>query len=369
MKFTYSLLTFGFILLNLPKMTTAHSQSPNNDIAIQEVNVIQDDHLMNTPEDIKIVGDTLFISLRGEATDEDEYNRSESGMTAWDIEDPQTPKLIFKFEHPDLNGAMDHIFIGQTLFLQSLYNGTFLSIDLSDMESPKLLDSLKLGESDTIAYRLFKIEDKDQLIVSIRKEPSTPTGEVAILDISDPSNIRVLDRQTEENTWSYDNFATGDIVYSFPYMKGNKKLHIYQVSQDGMLRFKKSFEHPLLDAVHSFKRGDLLYIANFAPSTLTILNIKDPLNPFIVGELQDERMGELCRIAIDDENGLVWVAGYRKNNISAIDVRNPDNPKFIKAFENNYFDRVQTIAYHKGHLYVGSRDSNSTVILKVITHP
>ncbi len=343
--------------------------SSSRDISVQQVNVIQDDHLMNTPEDIKIIEDTLFISLRGEAIDGDKYKRSQSGMTAWNIEDPQKPQLIFKFEHPEINGAMDHILVGQTLFLQSLYNATFLSIDLSDMSAPKLLDSLKLGETETIAYRLFKIEGKDQLVVSIRKEPSGPTGEIVVLDISDPSNIRILDQKTEEKTWSYDNFATGDIVYSFPYMKGSKKLHIYQISEEGTLQFKKSFEHPLLDAVHSFKRGDLLTIANFAPSTLMILNIKDPLNPIVVGELQDDRMGEPCRFAIDDENSLVWIAGFWKNCISVIDVENPKEPKFLKAFENDYFDRVQTIAYHKEHLYVGSRDSNSTVVFQVTVNP
>jgi 6-phosphogluconolactonase (cycloisomerase 2 family) len=80
-------------------------------------------------------------------------------------------------------------------------------------------------------------------------------------------------------------------------------------------------------------------------------------------------MGEPSRIAIDERNGLVWVAGYRKNSISAIDVRDPKNPQFIRDFENDYFNRVQTIAYHNEHLYVGSRESNSTVVFKVTVNP
>ncbi|MBL4576691.1 MAG: hypothetical protein JKY51_11480 [Opitutaceae bacterium] len=199
----------------------------------------------------------------------------------------------------------------------------------------------------------------------MRKEPDGPTGEVAVLDISDPRNLRVLDRKTEEKTWSYDNFATGDIVYAFPYMKGSKKLNIYQISPEGKLRFDHSFEHPLIDGVHSFQRGDLLYLANFGSSSLFILNIKDPLNPFLVGELQDKRMGNPSRITIDEKNSLLWVAGYMDNIISVIDVKNPESPQFIQAFENEYFKRVQTIAYHKECLYVGSRDSNSTIVFNV----
>ena len=366
MKSFYAILWFSILLLCLLKISTAaFAQSSADEISIKQVAVIQDDRLMNTPEDIKIVGGTLFISLRGEATDGDEYIRNHSGMTAWDIETPGKPKLKFKVEHPELNGAMDHILVGDILFLQSLYNATFLSIDLSDMRSPRFLDSLKLGSTETVAYRLFKIKSKDQIVVSMRKEKSTPTGQIATLDISNPQDIQLIDKETESNTWSYDNFAIENVVYSFPYMMGSKKLHIYEISPDGTLRFEKIFEHPLLDGVHSLKKGKLLYIANFGSSTILILNIEDPFNPIVVGELQDDRMGEPNRMALDEENGLLWVAGYRKDIISVLDVRKPSEPQFIREFENDNFMRVQTIAYHNEHLYVGSRDSNSTVVFKV----
>jgi hypothetical protein len=85
----------------------------------------------------------------------------------------------------------------------------------------------------------------------------------------------------------------------------------------------------------------------------------------VVGELQDDRMGEPNRMALDEENRLLWIAGYRKDIISVLDVRKPSEPQFIREFENDNFMRVQTITYHNEHLYVGSRDSNSTVVFKV----
>ncbi|MCK5740510.1 hypothetical protein KAH55_15075 [bacterium] len=335
------------------------------DIKLTPVHIIQSDTLMNTPEDIKIVNDWLFISLRGAPEEDNNYTRIHSGLAAWDIHQIDSPKFLFKFSHPALQGGMDHILVGKTLFLQSLYNATLFSLDITDITTPRLLDTLELGDDHAIAYRLFKIPNQERLVVSIRNEPQAPTGKVAVINITNPKNLQIIDEKIETNTWSYDNFATGNTVYSFPYMKGNGKLNIYELQQNGKLNFKKSFADPLIDGVHSYQKDNLLTLANFGTAAILFLDIQDPLNPRIIGKLQDDRLGEPNRIAPDHTHQLLWVAGYRKNIVSVVDISNPRQPRFIKSFEHELFDRVQTIAFHQNHLFVGSRNTNSTVIFKV----
>jgi len=85
----------------------------------------------------------------------------------------------------------------------------------------------------------------------------------------------------------------------------------------------------------------------------------------LIGELQDDQLGNPNRIAPDYQHRLLWVAGFRKNIISVVDFTDPQHPRFIKSFTHELFNCVQTIAYYKGHLFVGSRDTNSTVIFRV----
>ena len=109
----------------------------------------------------------------------------------------------------------------------------------------------------------------------------------------------------------------------------------------------------------------MLMVANFGTAAILTLNIRDPFNPQVVGELQDERIGNPNRIAPDYQHRLLWAVGFRKNIISVIDISDPRQPKFLNSFTHQLFDCVQTIAYYKNHLFVGSRDTNSTVIFRV----
>jgi len=343
----------------------------SEEIELRQVYLIQSDVFMNTPEEIIIENDRMYISLRGEPKDGNERDRKQSGITIWDIREIARPKLLCKFSHPALQGGMDHIRLGQVLFLQSLYNATLFSIDITNITAPQLLDTLRLGRGQAIAYRLCKIPGQDRLVVSIytKQESSAgeaeAIGEVAIIDVSDPGNLRIADKQIEPDTWSYDNFATGKAVYSFPYLKGNRKLNIYEIMPAGTLCFRKRLTNPLLDGVHYFQEDSLLTIANFGTATILTLNIRDPFNPHIIGHLQDRRLGNPNRIAPDRHHQLLWVAGFRENIISVIDVSNPQRPSFIKSFTHELFNCVQTIACYKNHLFVGSRDTNSTIIFRV----
>ena len=335
------------------------------DIHLTPVHVIQSDTVMNTPEEIKIERDQMFVSLRGTPTGTDRKSRSHSGIAAWDIRRVEAPELLFLFSHPDLQGAMDHILIGQTLFVQSLYNATLFSIDLTYPSGPRLLSTLKLGGDQAIAYRLFKMPDRESLVVSIFHSRKGPTGRLALVDISDPASLRLVTETTELGSWSYDNHAINNAIYSFPYKIGNGKLNIYKLDHGNEMHFCRSFVDPLLDGVHCHQFGDQLIVANFGTASIMVLDIQDPFNPKPIGRLSDSRLGQPNRIAPDFEHNLLWVAGFRKNTIAVVDVENRTELQFVKPFSHKLFSVVQTVAYYQGYLFVGSRNSNSTIVFRV----
>ena len=334
------------------------------EIRLTPVFVIQSETVMNTPEDIKIEGHRMFVSLRGSPREGDQRQRLQAGISAWDLQQIGAPKLLFHFSHPALQGGMDHVLSGRTLFLQSLYNATLLSLDLTEVSAPVLLGTLKLGGAQAVAYRLFEIRDQRRLVVSVRDEPTQPTGRIAVIDIADPRHLRVAVALTEPGAWSYDNHAVQNAVYSFPYKQGNGKLSIYELGRDDHFRLHGTLVDPLLDGVHCHEDNGHLFVANFNTASILVLDIRDRFAPRIVGRLQDHRLEKPTRIAPDRERNLLWVAGFG-NTISVIDIANRQAPRFAGSFTHPQFDQVQTIAYYQDHLFVGSRNSHSTVILRV----
>jgi hypothetical protein len=105
-----------------------------------------------------------------------------------DVTDREQPQLVGSVADPNLRGRCQEVALaGNHAFVTNKDNSVVQSIDISEPTAPKVVDSVSLGQP----YGLVALDHK--LFVSLTNR----TDGIAILDITDPTDIGLLAKRTD----------------------------------------------------------------------------------------------------------------------------------------------------------------------------
>ena len=239
-----------------------------------------------------------------------------TGVTLWDISDPTNPQNITDTANPILwdaanaapiGGATATAFSpsGNELYISgySSYGAgpiSFASLDISDPANPTILDTLnttEFGSSLALAYSVQVTPDGQTAVVGMNNN-NNETGALAIIDLSDPSNLTISSR-----------FSLGDVGAS------------------------NSTESVALSA-----DGRYAFVAGANSKVFSIVDISDPTSPALVS--QNTTSTTLWTITSSFNDRYVYAGG--DDGISVIDITDIYNPVEVD-FESSYFNGVSNV--------------------------
>ena len=306
--------------------------------------------------DIKIVGDLLFLSTRYE------------GFRIYDIKDPKNPKLITKFGN--FRGYTESIFVhkldyGTYAFLTG-FSGGWIIVDITDIKKPKLLTypwmPVPVGDSIKVKgnYAFIGAHNGGGWIVDVSnpKEPKAVAwvktdgrhwgveikdnywflargwGDLIIVDIKDPKNPKLLYS-------GYGPNLSGYIVAVDNYLYGGG-LRIYDVSdpKNPKIVYNKNLGTGQPFAVYKNK-----YLITAGRGGVFIIDISKRTEPKIVSKVNLNAYTVYGR-QLDLSGDIVYVGSG--SYLYSIDISNPKEPKILGKV---YTCETNSVVVYKNYAY------------------
>lgn len=296
------------------------------------------------------------------------YDEDYTSLLTFDISDPAQPVLVDRYDHPQpsrfrwltLHGgriyATDYnhgirVFSladplkptlvggtptaaeghygwvaddGQTAYSAQTFGGTIYAFDIENPEEPVKQGYYWDGEWGKSLYT----GRGDYLYV--------PTiGGLNIVDVSDPAAM-VRAGRFSDAYWEPVVHVSGDYAYTVASNHWNAEgglgrfLQSYDISDPGSPVLQGEFD--LLQRHYGvYAQGDYVYV--IAPELLTIIDVQNPAQPVLAGQLADARL-----TMTGVEGGRMWVSngyayiltGYRNDQyFHIVDVFDPVNPVYV----------------------------------------
>lgn len=80
--------------------------------------------------------------------------------------------------------------------------------------------------------------------------------------------------------------------------------------------------------------GTYAYIGGYLDQSLTIMDVSDPANPVLIGELTNNALSGIDSVAVSPDGSIVCVGAQGSDKVSVIDVSDPANPGFLAQLQD-----------------------------------
>ena len=295
-------------------------------------------------EDVHREGNYLYLPCREGAR-----------LTICAIDDPENPKILSTFTHPELGPAAGFALHGNTAYLASQSNSRLLVVDVTDKSAPKLLGSTGLDDGILykVAYRdgycyVAQLTDKKLYVVDVRN-PRAPivVGSVVVSEGTDgPFSV----------------LLHGDYALVGTIFGAENRLAVVDIHDPTAPRVVNQFIVPHGGQFSGEVVGDLYYAVHWDSNAFFVLDIGALPEAKLVASLIDERFGKPNRCIIAGDRA--YLPMVEDGGIAIVDIADPANPRFLNTFRDPIMKKTYGAAINGDLLYVGAREGNSLVTLK-----
>jgi hypothetical protein len=308
---------------------------------------LKDTVAINAPEDVVVHNNLAYMPCRDGGT-----------LTVVDISDGKQPKVISVFKDSDLAEAMGLDIWQNYLFLTSMSNRTLLILDISNPKHIQKISSLAIGGEGKTRDRLRKVKfHEGYLYVTHSNE-----GKLYVVDINNIKEPKVV-----------GSVATGDGAFNL-HIKGNyayvggcypgRTLKVINI-EDPLRPFlvQTMTNGDTYECLCSYSsKGNYLFAIAFHGFALAVFDISNPLKVREIAVLQDPRLAGANRMHLDGTS--VFVASAWRDSMVEIDVTDPLKPGIKRVVSSHLLNKAYGITSTKDHILVVGRDADSLVLIE-----
>lgn len=267
-----------------------------------------------------------------------------SDFEVYDISNVSNPKLIGYIPNFTDVGHWGEYLAVYDNFAFCFFSTSFYVVDVSDPTNPSVIvDHFEVPEEIGLETPKFVKIDNYGYVKGIYG--------IAILDISDINNIRVIS-VLHLGVNIYDIYIDNDRLYAFC---GSDGVFIYDISDRENPSLLTSYSGTLKYALAGEAHGDLLFVADLSGvyildvadvNNINLLSYRETLDPAQDVEVKDNILYVSCRLA----------------GIQAYNISDPRNPSLISAFDYTKYFRIESEGYYpqlKLHLELSNETSTN----------
>ena len=265
---------------------------------------------MDFADAIHFQGDSMYVAA------------SSWGVKSFDMSDPMNPTLLN--ENPMGGYSLDIVFSGEYVY------ASYRSYGIRAFQ--------RLGDDSLAQVGQIELEAPNKLFVRGDRLFATDNGNLQIIDISDPTNLQLL------NTWE-EGTALGVTAYrNFVYLSGYPDLQILDVGDPLDIQVVSTLDGLPSSAYEIVLNGGFALLASRSGG-LNIVDIRDPANPQHVSNFD----GMSYFWSLDASGKYVYLVERNNNEIRAVDISNPEAPVDAGVYSN--FSRLEDIKVFGRYVY------------------
>ncbi len=265
---------------------------------------------MDYADAIHFQGDSMYVAA------------SSWGVKSFDMSDPLNPILLY--ENPMGGYSLDAAFSGDYVY------ASYRSYGIRAFQ--------RLGNDSLAQVGQIELEAPNKLSIRGDRLFATNDGNLQIIDISDPTNMQIL------NTWE-EGFVTGVTAYRhYLYITGWPDLQILDVGDPNNIQLLGVLDDLPSSAYEIAINGGFAFLANRGGG-MHIIDIRDPVNPQHTSSFYD---APYCwSVAVTGK--YAFLADRGGNEIHAVDVSNPQIPVGAGTFSS--FNRLEDVQAFGRYVY------------------
>lgn len=238
-------------------------------------------------------------------------------ISSYDVSDPSNPVLLDSFYRVDIR-PLDMQIVGTTMYVTGYVNHFILILDISDPSNIQELGYLSDSASMNGATDIRVVGDHALIAARGVSNPSTSSGRLAVLDVSDPSDIIVEDVYLNHSifnwTWSLD--VAGDYAYVVAARSGS--LVTFDISDLPNIEMVHVDQGNLVHPRHVMVGGNKLYVADLNDASIKIYDVSNPAQPSYQGDYH--RPGFINSARYIDINYPYLYLASMSNTVSVFDI-------------------------------------------------
>ncbi len=278
-------------------------------------------------------------------------------LTICSLDEPQNPRIISSFTHPELAQASGCAIDGDRVYLASLNNQRLLVIDASDKRALRLLGSVQLGRSsDGIIYKVAY--QNGHCYVAHQSEKR-----LYVVDVRNPSRPSVVGSVavTDDNDGPFSVVLNGDYAYVGTIFGSRNRLAVVDIRIPEKPRLVTAILGPDIGHASGEIVGNMYYAVNWDKNAFLVFDVSTPASPKLVATLVDPRLGKPNRCVV--KGNRAYLPMVEGSGVAAVDISDPKNPAFLATLQHPIMEKTYGVAVLDGLLYIGAREGNSLVIL------
>lgn len=314
------------------------------------VGSLVDSENLNGVEDVFLSGDLAYLPCR-----------EGHCLTVCSIKDPARPRVVGTFRDPDLDHVTGFALDGNTAYLASQRSHFLLIVDVSVPEEMKLLGKVRISQQGSKGP-LYKMAYRDGYCYMSHQGEK----KLYIVDVRDKTHPHVVAKipVTTEGDGAYCVTMKGDYALVGTVFGKRNRLAVVNVADPTQPRMVGELTDPHLSEAIGTVVGDRFYIACWPHDAMMVINLaemSDSRLPRIEGTLVDARLSKPNRCTVVGERAYFPI--IEGDGVGIVDISNPANPRFVTSFSHPLMKRPYGLAARGDFVFVGARTGDSLVIL------
>ena len=298
-----------------------------------------------------------------------------------DISDPTDPDNIATLTdnfNTNFDGATDLFVQGDYAYVTSDADDALTVIDISDPTDPTFVaDIHDIAGTDLLDEPESVFVQGNYAYVATSNNFSSQ-GVFGVIDISDPTDLRVVDEVVGPGSGNdafegiNDIFVQGN--YAYGVVRGRNSFVVFDISDPTNISYVTSLvdnANLLLDEpVSVFVQGNYAYVASFTENGLQVIDIGDPGNPTGVGNLADTAALELDGARdVFVQGNYAYVTAFDDDGIQVIDISDPTNPTGVAQLTDDLnalrLDGAHDVFVKGNYAYVSGNQDGGIQVLEL----
>ncbi|GAB4278359.1 MAG: hypothetical protein Kow0056_10570 [Coriobacteriia bacterium] len=278
--------------------------------------------------DVEAAGDYLYVA--------EHYD----GLAILDISDPTSPTLVGRYPQSGSHRYWALDVEGDIVYVVGGIAGWIRAIDVSDPTSPSQLGYLPIPGASWV---------RDVKVVGDRAYLASGVSGWVVVDVSDPSNMSVLE------THAVDDYAeTLDFSGGYLWVPDDSDgFDVWEVAEPGEFAAGNAYDTPG-SAKASDAQGNTLYVAD--QTSVVALDVSEPGTPTLLGSFPTTATA----VAIDIEGDYAYV-GDLDGELTVLDVSDPSAMGLISYTTHGLAD-IRDIDVRGDKAYVAAGSSGIVVL-------
>ena len=254
-------------------------------------------------------------------------------LTVINISDPNSMSIVGELTNSTLLDAVNNVHIvGNYAYMTALFSNSFVVVDIADPGNPTIVGSFKSAVD--LYYPTGLTIAGDLAYITAEQKDGDIKGEgLAVVNISNPHNPTFVSFFGEIPHSYLEQPEHTAVKGGYAYVSGEEgSVTVIDISDPTSPRRVAHFYDKKLDGAEGIKiAGDYIYVAANDYEGLIALSITDPINPTIVGSIQDDDLFDgATDVAI--AGNYAFVTCYSEDAVTVVDI-SPKQPHSREPFQ------------------------------------